>query len=279
MNLVFPSPKFYQRLFEEDQVEENHFYSSNLPQENVTCSLKVKEEMLLSGLAYFFGAFRYLGAKEDSHWHEIFQEYEGRHFSSNEEINFELPFHFALTGERIALNLLQRSSSISSYTNKFVTLAQSSGLSILDTRKTTPGLRTLEKYAVRMGGGLNHRFSQTDLWMIKDNHKKFFGGVEKSISFFKSIGSFYKDIELEVHSENEFNEGIELGVKNFMLDNFNPESIKKVIEHKPAGIRVEVSGGINLENISNYLISGVDAISVGSLTYGAPPVDLSLKIK
>ena len=147
----------------------------------------------------------------------------------------------------------------------------------MDTRKTTPGLRTLEKYAVRVGGGVNHRFSQTDLWMIKDNHKSFFGGVEGAVNFFKNSGSFYRPIELEVHNLDELNEGREFGIKHFMLDNFSPKLVSEAIDTKLEGETFEVSGGVTLESLSNYLIDGVDTISVGKITYGATPVDISLK--
>ena len=128
-----------------------------------------------------------------------------------------------------------------------------------------------------VGGGHNHRFSQTDLWMIKDNHKSFFGGVEEAVKFFRNMNSMYKEIELEVHDLSELQVGLELGVRHFMLDNFTPQEIHQALEIKNDNITYEVSGGVRLETLDNFLIEGIDAISVGSITYGAPPVDLSLK--
>lgn len=266
-----------ERYFQEDDLGRNPFYISNLPSETVKCELKLKDDLILSGLPWFVSAFQYLGAKNL----EGLLEFEGKTFKKADGaiIKFELPFNIALTGERIALNLLQHSSSIATYTNQFVEIAKAKNIKILDTRKTTPGLRGLEKYSVRQGGGYNHRLGQTDMWMIKDNHKSFFGGVEQALDFFKSQGGFYTPIELEVHDLDELIQAIELKVGHVMLDNFSPEDIKKAVEVKPDFMTYEVSGGVNLETLETYLIEGVDAISIGRITYGAPPVDISLKYK
>ena len=285
MNLTYPERNFFSHLYQEDAVGQNHFYQSSLPRDLVECELKLKDNLILSGLHYFFGAFEYLDsdfAKENLYlWNKLTNEYEGMKVSvdDNVTLKFLLPFNVALNGERIALNLLQRSSAISTFTSKFVEKAMESRVKILDTRKTTPGLRDLEKYAVRLGGGHNHRFSQTDLWMIKDNHKNFFGGVKGAVEYFLNMNSMYKEIELEIHDLNELEIGQELGVRHFMLDNFSPIDIEKATKLKKEGVTYEVSGGIKLETIDAYLIPGVDAISVGSITYGAPPVDISLKYK
>ena len=264
------------RFFSEDDLSRNAKYIQSLPMDEVNCSLKLKDDLTLSGLAYLVEAFNFLGA--DLNYND-FKEYEGMSVlkSDIKEISFKLPFAIALTGERIALNLLSHASSISTYTKKFVELASKKNVQILDTRKTTPGLRALEKYAVTIGGGYNHRLGQTDMWMIKDNHKSFFGGVKEAIDFFKSQQAFYTPIELEIHSLSELKEGIELGINHFMLDNFEPAQIKEAVAIKPAKVTYEVSGGVNLENIEGYLIEGVDAISIGRITYAAPSVDISLK--
>ena len=283
MHLTMPDNKFFEQLFVEDQVGQNQFYQACLPRDMVRCELKIKDNMILSGLHYFFGAFNYLNPEiyltNKKQWSEIFCQYEGKSLQKNDGVilYFDLPFNTALNGERIALNLLQRSSSISTFTEKFVRPAKEFGIKILDTRKTTPGLRDLEKYGVRLGGGYNHRFSQTDLWMIKDNHKSFFGGVKEAVNFFENMNSMYKEIELEIHSLGELEEGLRLGVRHFMLDNFSIQEIKEAIKIKKNDITYEVSGGVKLDSLNKYLIAGVDAISVGSLTYGAPSVDISLK--
>ncbi|MDD0854409.1 carboxylating nicotinate-nucleotide diphosphorylase [Halobacteriovorax sp. GB3] len=263
--------------FSEDDLARNIFYTSSLPKDMVQCSLKIKDDMILAGLPYFVEAFRYLGAENLKL--EAFEQYEGKKFLKSEkaEIKFELPFSIALTGERIALNLLQQASSIATYTNQFVEIAKEKGVSILDTRKTTPGHRSLEKYAVRIGGGHNHRLGQTDLWMVKDNHKSFFGGVKQAVEFFQSMKGFYTPIEVEVHNMDELDDVLSLGIRHIMLDNFTPEMIEQAVAKKPSGVTFEVSGGIRLSNLNEYLIDGLDAISVGALTYGAPSVDVSLK--
>lgn len=233
--------------------------------------------MTLSGLPFFVSVFEYLLRSPLPGIN--LEEWEGRKFckSDKAEIKFELPFDVALTGERIALNLIQRSSAISTYTSQFVEKAAVKGVKILDTRKTTPGLRFLEKYAVRVGGGHNHRLGQADVWMIKDNHKKVFGGLEKAWAFFEDMQSFYNPVVVEIHDLQELEKALELGCTHMMLDNFSPEEVTSAVELKRPGVTYEVSGGINLSSLESYLLPGVDAISVGSITYGAPPVDLSFK--
>lgn len=194
-----------------------------------------------------------------------------------EELSFGLPFNIVLTGERIALNLLQRASAIATYTNMYAEKAKSKNIKILDTRKTTPGHRALEKYAVFTGGGYNHRFGQADCFMIKDNHKSFFGGLKGALDFFEQMHCFYKPIIVEIHDLDELAEAAALNVRHVMLDNFTPSQIREAVKTKKDGQTFEVSGGIRLETLDEYLIDGVDAISVGALTYDAPHVDISLK--
>lgn len=263
-------------FFKEDDISRNLFYLKSLPQDLVQCNLFIKSDLLLSGLPWFNATFAHLG--EEGFAEKAIQEFEGKSLKKGAVIPLgELPFSKALTGERIALNLLQRASNISTYTKTFVEKAEKYNIKILDTRKTTPGLRSLEKYAVRVGGGYNHRLGQTDVWMVKDNHKTFFGGAKEAIDFFKSMGSFYNPIELEVHDQKEFEVALENGVTHIMLDNFSPDQIRSLVKRKPSSMTIEVSGGVTHENISNYLIEGVDAISIGSLTYAAPAVDISFK--
>ena len=261
-------------FLEEDDLVRNMTYQTSLPSMDVPCTLKFKTPMKISGLPFFFTVFGLLGDEAD-HSHLI-REFEGKVINGG-EIEFLLPFSVAINGERVALNLLQRASAITTFTSKFVEKAKKYNIEILDTRKTTPGLRWLEKYATQLGGAKNHRFGQVDMWMIKDNHKTFFGGVKPAIEFFRSQGSYYNPILLEVHEEKEIEEGMVLGVNHFMLDNFTPERIKEVITMKKEGVTFEVSGGITLDSMEDYCIPGVDALSVGSITYGAPHVDISLK--
>jgi nicotinate-nucleotide pyrophosphorylase (carboxylating) len=258
----------------EDDLNRNFHYLRSLPTHPVELTLKFKSPLIVAAADYFCTIFSFLGADVS----EVL-ELERKQFSGAETYTFKnkIPFNVAVTGERLALNLLQHGSSIATWTNQFVQLA--GDIKILDTRKTTPGLRSLEKYAVRVGGGYNHRLGQTDLWMIKDNHKSCLGGLKGAFEFFQSQGTFYNNIIAEIHDLYELNEAISLGIKHVMLDNFSPDQIREAVKVKTAGMTYEVSGGIRLETVKNYLIPGVDALSVGSLTYSAPRVDISLKYR
>jgi nicotinate-nucleotide pyrophosphorylase (carboxylating) len=279
MNNDFEISNYIQEFLKEDGVEaEYSFYFKNLPSHLVRVNLNVKSDLVLSGLPFFWRVFQVL---DSSISHLAYQEYEGKIFKKGEKIVLPLtiPFGLALTGERVALNLIQRSSSISTMAHCFSQRTHQSGIKVFDTRKTTPGLRWLEKYAVRIGGGFNHRMSQTDQWMIKDNHKTQFGGIKPSWDFFKKQGHPYKNIIVEVHNLEEIKEAIQVGCKYFLIDNFSPEEIQKAVKLKTNDLFYEVSGGINEENIDNYLIKGVDAISIGKMTQFPSPVDLSFKFE
>lgn len=270
--------KDLEHFFEEDDLFRNHFYFNSLPTDEVECHLHIKSPMVLAGLPYFFAVFEYLGAKDLPK--DLIKKLEGKNLNeSTDPIKFFLPFNIALTGERLALNLLTHASSVATKTFEYTKKAREFGISILDTRKTTPGLKSLEKYAVLVGGGSNHRFAQTDVWMVKDNHKNFFGGVKKALDFFNSQRGFYKPLVLEVHNLEELKEAMDLKVTHVMLDNFSPEMIKSSIDIKPEFMTYEVSGGITEDNLEKFLISGIDAISVGALTKNPAKVDLSLKMR
>lgn len=258
----------------EDDYARHALVMSRLPMDEIKCSLKIKSDLVFAGSPWFCATFAALGTNlSDS----FLQELEGQTLKAGEQFDFKLPFGVALTGERVALNLLARASAVATHTARFVAAVKGTNIKILDTRKTTPGLRNLEKYAVVMGGGHNHRYGPTEMWMVKDNHKTFFGGVENAVNFFKEMNSAYAPIEVEVHDLVELEQALKLGVHHIMLDNFEPAKVKQAVALKNKDTTFEVSGGITLDTIKNYLIDGVDAISIGSLTYGAPPVDISLK--
>lgn len=263
-----------QHFLQEDGISVNFGHTNSLPKRIAECVLKIKSPTIIAGLEWFCAVFDYLGANPS----EQIMRYEGQHYDKG-EIAFTLPINVALLGERVALNLLQRASSIASFTHKFVAQAKPIGIAILDTRKTTPGLRALEKYAVKTGGGKNHRFSQTDMWMVKNNHKNVFGSVDKAITFFQKLQTAYTPLLVEIHHLNEIELVQNMGVKYLMLDNFSPEDVRTALALKKDSTTYEVSGGITLKNISNYLIEGVDAISLGCLTQAPPPVDIALKIQ
>lgn len=189
--------------------------------------------------------------------------------------------HSLLQAERIVLNIMQRMSGIASQTNVYVKRIEGTSAKVLDTRKTTPGMRVFDKLAVRIGGGHNHRMGLYDMIMLKDNHVDFAGGVrqaiEKANSYLKSTGRNI-DIEIETRNFDEIMEVIEVGgVKRIMLDNFSVENTRKAVALIDGRFEVESSGGITLDTIRGYAETGVDFISVGALTHQIKSLDMNLK--
>lgn len=182
-----------------------------------------------------------------------------------------------LSGERTALNYLQRMSGIATYTNRVAKLLEGSKTKLLDTRKTTPNMRIFEKYAVRAGGGYNHRYNLSDGVLIKDNHIGAAGSVKKAIEMAKEYAPFVRKIEVEVENLDMVREAVEAGADIIMLDNMSPETMKKAIEIIDGRAQTECSGNVTKENIQNILDVGVDYVSSGALTHSAPILDISLK--
>jgi nicotinate-nucleotide pyrophosphorylase (carboxylating) len=183
--------------------------------------------------------------------------------------------------ERILLNFLQRMSGVATLTNKFVKQVKGTKAKILDTRKTIPGWRYLDKLAVKIGGGENHRFGLYDMFLIKDNHIFAAGGIKHAINLCKEYNSIHKTnykIEVEVKNLLELKEAIECGVDRVMLDNFSIDSIKDAVKLIDGKVEVEVSGGVNLDTIKEIAECGVDYISVGAITHSAKALDISLEI-
>jgi nicotinate-nucleotide pyrophosphorylase (carboxylating) len=183
-----------------------------------------------------------------------------------------------LTAERIALNLIQRMCGIATLTREYVKTAGATKVKILDTRKTTPGLRVLERYAVRIGGGTNHRFGLADKILIKDNHIRIAGGVRPAIQAVRREKPD-EPIEIECAALEEVRESLIEGVATIMLDNMSPNMVQQAIALIDQRAQVEVSGGINIKNLKEYLLPGVDAISIGALTHSASNVDLNLEVE
>lgn len=187
-----------------------------------------------------------------------------------------------LAGERVALNLIQRMSGIATYTNQYVKAIDGTNAKIVDTRKTTPGLRMLEKYAVTIGGAKNHRFGLDDGVLIKDNHISLAGGVTEAVMGAKrKVGHLHK-IEVEVTNWAQLREAIEAGADIVMLDNQTPEEAAKLTQmarEMNPNVLIEASGGMNLDTVRSYAEAGVDLISVGKLTHSARAVDISFKIQ
>ena len=182
-----------------------------------------------------------------------------------------------LSGERVALNYLQRMSGIATYTNSVAKLLERSKIKLLDTRKTTPNMRIFEKYAVRAGGGYNHRYNLSDGVLLKDNHIGAAGSVTKAVQMAKEYAPFVRKIEVEVENLDMVKEAVEAGADIIMLDNMSPEDMKKAVELIDGRAQTECSGNVTKENIARLTEIGVDYISSGALTHSAPILDISLK--
>ena len=182
-----------------------------------------------------------------------------------------------LSGERVALNYLQRMSGIATYTSQVAALLKGSKVTLLDTRKTTPNCRVFEKYAVRVGGGCNHRYNLSDGVLLKDNHIGAAGSVTKAIQMAKAYAPFVRKIEIEVETLDQVKEAVEAGADIIMLDNMTPEVMKQAVELIHGRAQTECSGNITKENIQKILETGLDFVSSGALTHSAPILDISMK--
>lgn len=239
-------------------------------------NLYIKEASVVAGLAVFVRVLEKLDPAL------VFESYvaEGAYVSETPYLAARVQAQSlaVLAGERTALNLIQRASGIATMTRRFVDLAAPYGISILDTRKTMPGLRALDKWAVAVGGGVNHRFGLFDLILIKDNHINVAGGVTAAVNKARAANPD-RIVEVEVANQSQLQEALSLKVERIMLDNMSPADIRLCVEKIAGAAFVEVSGGINLSNIKEYLIPGVNAISIGALTHSVKSTDLSLKIE
>ena len=238
-----------------------------------------KQDFVLCGLEIAEAVF---GALDNAIGLES-RVYDGDDISAGDEFaKIEGPAAALLTGERTALNIMQRLSGIATLTRAFVTRVEGTGARITDTRKTTPGLRLLEKYAVTVGGGFNHRFGLDDGVLIKDNHIALAGGVRRAVELARQSASHLMKIEVEVANQSQLREALAAPADVIMLDNMPLEEMResvKLIRDQNAAISIELSGGITLENVRAFAECGVDLISVGAITHSAPAVDISLKIR
>lgn len=182
-----------------------------------------------------------------------------------------------LSGERVALNYLQRMSGIASYTRQIADLLAGSKTKLLDTRKTTPNMRVFEKYAVKVGGGYNHRYNLSDGILLKDNHIGAAGSVTKAVEMAKEYAPFVRKIEIEAENLNMVKEAVEAGADIIMLDNMTPEMMKEAIRIIDGRAETECSGNVTRENVERLVSMGVDYISSGALTHSSPILDISLK--
>jgi nicotinate-nucleotide pyrophosphorylase (carboxylating) len=242
--------------------------------ERARAVMVAKEEGICAGLPFSVRVFELLGGVK-----VLKSMAEGERFKRGDVIlELEGPADVLLKGERVALNLLQRLSGIATLTGEFVKRLEGTKTQLLDTRKTTPGLRFFEKYAVRVGGGTNHRFALYDMVLIKDNHKRVAGSLSEAVKRVRErLGPAYK-VEVEVESLQELEEALACEVDMVMLDNFSLEEVRQALKLIKGRVKVEVSGNITLENVRDYALEGVDYISTGAITHSARWVDVSMSI-
>lgn len=270
---------FIKNALAEDLGDGDHTSLSTIPADAVgKAKLIVKEDGILAGVDLALYIFNYIDSNLKT---EVFL-HDGAHVKFG-DIAFHVSgsVHAILLAERLVLNCMQRMSGIATKTHSIVDLLKNTSCKILDTRKTTPGLRYLEKWAVRIGGGVNHRVGLYDMILIKDNHVDYAGGIVKAIdasnAYLENTGKKL-DIEIEVRNLDELDQVLQRGgIQRIMLDNFNLTDLKEAvtrIDHKYA---TEASGGITTETLAGYAATGVDFISMGALTHSVKSLDMSLK--
>jgi nicotinate-nucleotide pyrophosphorylase (carboxylating) len=257
------------------------------PSLRAAATILAKEECVLAGLGCiprFLDIFTRLDGKSSGR-HEVISHpeiFDGVRLRKGQAVAvIRHNARVILACERVILNLMQRMSGIGTLTRRYVDEIKGTGVKILDTRKTIPGLRILDKYAVRCGGGENHRLDLSDGILIKNNHITLGGGIEKVLTRAKERRKPGQTIDIEVRNQNELTLALDNGAESLLLDNMTPTEVKKSVEfvrERGLKIPIEASGGITLENIRKYALAGPDYISVGALTHSAAAVDLSMRI-
>ncbi len=271
--------KFIQEALIEDIGEGDHTSIACVPEHlDGRAELIIKQDGILAGLEI---ALRVFAVVDKDLKYEI-AIFDGSEIKIGDRVLFlKGPRRSILKAERLVLNIMQRMSGIATLSNQFVKKIEGTGAKILDTRKTTPNVRFLEKEAVKIGGGYNHRMGLYDMIMIKDNHIDYAGGIDKAISQTKEyLNRIGKDLKIEIEAR-DFSElqtilGIG-GIHRIMLDNFTPDETRKAVNLIAGKYEIESSGGITLETIRPYAEAGVDFISVGALTHQINSLDMSLK--
>ncbi len=239
-----------------------------------TVDLIAKEDGIIAGLDVYARVFQILDEKTEID----FKCKDGDEVRKGELIaTVTGDIRVLLSGERVALNYLQRMSGIATYTRQVAKLLEGSKVTLLDTRKTTPNCRVFEKYAVRVGGGCNHRYNLSDGVLLKDNHIGAAGSITKAITMAKEYAPFVRKIEIEVETLEQVKEAVEAGADIIMLDNMTPEVMKQAVELIDGRAQTECSGNITKENIARICEIGVDFVSSGALTHSAPILDISMK--
>ena len=239
-----------------------------------TVDLIAKEDGIIAGLDVYARVFQILDEKTEI----SFNFKDGEAVKKGDLLGTVTgDIRVLLSGERVALNYLQRMSGIATYTKQVSKLLEGSKVTLLDTRKTTPNCRVFEKYAVRIGGGCNHRYNLSDGVLLKDNHIGAAGSVAKAVAMPKEYAPFVRKIEIEVETMEQVKEAVEAGADIIMLDNMTPEMMKEAVELIAGRAQTECSGNITKENIAKILETGVDFVSSGALTHSAPILDISMK--
>lgn len=268
-----------QAAFAEDLGEGDHSSLAVIPADvRGKAMLKIKQDGILAGVEV---AEKIFHIREPAAIFQVHKQDGDAMHSGETAFTIEATVHTILACERLVLNCMQRMSGIATLTRKYVEAVRDYSSSILDTRKTTPGFRVLEKEAVRIGGGLNHRFGLYDMIMLKDNHIDYCGGIGKALNKAHAYVQKYKTalrIEVEARTLEDVREVLASGkADRIMLDNFSPSLLGEALQLIGKRIETEASGGISLENIREYAAVGVDYISIGALIHQAHSLDLSLK--
>lgn len=281
---LFNSPEaleFIRNAFHEDVREGDHTSLATLTdRDHGSAKLVAKEEGIIAGIELAKNIFLF----EDEHIHFNALKDEGDRVIPG-DIIFTLSgkARSILTAERVALNCIQRLSGVATITDKVVKIVEGTGCTILDTRKTTPGLRLFEKWAVKQGGGDNHRIGLFDMILIKDNHIDYAGGIANALNNtrqYLEINELDLKVEIETRSMDEVREVLSIGnVNRIMLDNFTPAELVEAVKLIDKRYETEASGGITIDNVREYAETGVDFISIGALTHSVKALDLSLKVQ
>jgi len=233
-----------------------------------------KEDGVIAGLDVFKRVFELLDEKTET----VLYVKDGDEVKKGEKLGLVRgDIRVLLSGERTALNYLQRMSGIATYTREVAALLKGSKTKLLDTRKTTPNMRIFEKYAVKVGGGYNHRYNLSDGILLKDNHIGAAGGVKEAVRMAKEYAPFVRKIEIEVESLDMLKEALEAGADIIMLDNMSVEDMRAAVALCEGRAETECSGNVTRENVARLVDIGVDYISSGALTHSSPILDLSLK--
>ncbi len=273
MQLV--ADKYIRLALEEDINSEDVSTNAVMPEaKQGQVELICKQDGIIAGLPVFERVFQLL----DPNTRVEFDVKDGDRVAKGQHMaTVKGDVRVLLSGERTALNYLQRLSGIATYTRTIVDLLEGSGTTLLDTRKTTPCMRVFEKYAVRVGGGSNHRYNLSDGVMLKDNHIDAAGGVKQAVAAAKAYAPFVRKIEVETENLDMVREAVEAGADIIMLDNMTPEMMEEAIRLIDGRAQTECSGNITRENIQTITRLGVDFVSSGALTHSAPILDISLK--